>query len=55
MAAHVIQTRIDDELWADVQREAARLDISCSQVIRQCVIEEMRRIRLRRIRKDLPK
>lgn len=55
MAMHAVHVSLPDEIWDDVQREAARLDTTHVQIIRQCVSEEMRRIRLRRIRKELPK
>lgn len=55
MALHAVHVSLPDELWEDVQREAARLAVTHVQVIRQCVAEELRRQRLRRLRKELPK
>lgn len=55
MAMHSAGVYFPDELWADLQREAARLDCSISEVVRECVEEALRKRRLAKIRKGLPK
>lgn len=55
MAMHPMHVSFPEEEWIELQREAAREDCTHAQIIRVCVAEELRRRRLRQIRKELPK
>ncbi len=55
MAMHPMHVSFPEEEWAEIQREAAREDCTHAQIIRVCVEAELRRRRLCRLRKGLPK